>query len=76
MKNKEQIEEELQRHKQSLKSNKKLNKIQKYIHECYIEALEWVLKEDKKLERSEKSGSSNYSNDIDNSSFISNCSSK
>ena len=47
MKNKEQIEEELERHKQRLKSNKELTKTEKYILECYIETLEWVLTVDK-----------------------------
>ncbi len=47
MKSQQQIEEELQRHKKRIKHNKELTKIQKYIHECYIEALEWVLTEDK-----------------------------
>lgn len=44
MRTQEQIEEELKKHKQRLKDNKSLNEKQKYIHKCYIEALEWVLK--------------------------------
>ena len=43
MKSEEQIHEELQRHKQRLKENKKLSENERRIHKCYIEALEWVL---------------------------------
>jgi len=47
MKTIEQIQEEVRKHKQALKNNKEMKKMQKYIHECYIEALEWVLKGEK-----------------------------
>lgn len=45
MKTEQQIKEELQKHKDWLKENRFTeNKNDKYLHECIIEGLEWVLK--------------------------------
>ncbi len=46
MKTEEQIREELKKHKNWLKENRliKDKEKDKYLHECIIEGLEWVLK--------------------------------
>lgn len=45
MKTEEQIKEELLKHQTRLKENKfELTDKEKYLHECIIEALQWVLK--------------------------------
>lgn len=47
MKTEEQIQEEIDRHKQHLKKIQFTGtKNEKWLHECIIEGLEWVLKEE------------------------------
>ncbi len=48
MKTEEQIKEEITRHRQWLKENQfTQSQNDKWLHECIIEGLEWVLKEGK-----------------------------
>lgn len=47
MKTEEQIREEIKKHKDWLKENWFIDKDKdKYLHQCIVEGLEWVLKEE------------------------------